>query len=139
MKRSRETGFYELLPGNSVKLKISLKHRGARLLNHLHGKTFFVADLKIESWVCENLSEYIQKFLVAHKLSDMVFEFKLHLPKSEIVKLLNSSGCYRHLGRQTLGEIFLGGSFMIFALSVTLKEVSEYQRNNVFLYFFGSL
>ena len=46
MTLSIEIGFYELPPTSSVKLKNSLKHRGARLVNHLLGRNISFVGLK---------------------------------------------------------------------------------------------
>ena len=76
MTQSIETGVYELPPANSVKLNNSLKHRGARLLNHLPGRHISFVCLKINSQVSRNLRKCIQKLVVAHKLSEVVFDVK---------------------------------------------------------------
>ena len=91
--RSIETKFYEILFGNSVKLNISLKHRGARHLNHLRGRNFSFVGRKRNSQVSINLGKYIEKLVVGHKLSEVVSGIKPYYSKSNVVKLLNLSVC----------------------------------------------
>ena len=78
LTRSIETEFYGLPSANSVKLKSSLKHRGARLLNHLLGRNISFVGLKINRQVSRNLSKYMQNLVVAHKLSELVFDVTLY-------------------------------------------------------------
>ena len=61
MTRSIKTGFYELLPASSVKLKSSFKNRDDGLLNHVLGRKTSFVGLKTNSKVSKNLSKNIPK------------------------------------------------------------------------------
>ena len=105
MTRSIETKFYEILFANSVKLKNSLKHRGARRLNHLRGRNISFVGLKRNSQVSINLGKYIQKLIVGHKLSEVVSCIKPYYSKSNVVKLLKLSVCNSLMGPHVI-EVF---------------------------------